>query len=78
MALPTTRRRYVAPDPIVGSPEPFERFYAREFPKMVDIAYAQSGSRMAAEDLAQEAMIAAHRSWDEVGNLVEICSADTA
>lgn len=49
--------------------EPFDRFYAREFPKMVRVAYALSGSRMAAEDLAQDAMIAAYRRWEEVGAL---------
>jgi RNA polymerase sigma factor (sigma-70 family) len=55
--------------PTVGSLEGFDRFYAREFPLMVNIAYAMSGSRMAAEDLAQEAMIAAFRRWEEVGRL---------
>ncbi|MBI5157164.1 MAG: SigE family RNA polymerase sigma factor [Acidimicrobiia bacterium] len=55
--------------PTVGALEDFDRFYAREFPKMVNVAYALSGSRMAAEDLAQEAMIAAYRRWDEVGRL---------
>jgi RNA polymerase sigma factor (sigma-70 family) len=53
----------------VGAVEDFDRFYAREFPQMVNIAYAVSGSRMAAEDLAQEAMIAAYRRWDEIGRL---------
>lgn len=55
--------------PVVRALEAFDRFYAREFPKMVTIAYAVSGSRMAAEDLAQEAMIAAYRGWSEVGAL---------
>ena len=55
--------------PVVRGLEPFDRFYAREFPKMVTIAYALSGGRMAAEDLAQEAMIAAYRRWPEVGAL---------
>jgi RNA polymerase sigma-70 factor (ECF subfamily) len=50
-------------------PEAFEPFYAREFPRMVDLAYALSGSRLAAEDLAQEAMIAAHKDWQRVGRL---------
>ena len=36
---------------------------------MVNIAYAVSGSRMAAEDLAQEAMLVAYRRWDEVASL---------
>jgi RNA polymerase sigma factor (sigma-70 family) len=55
--------------PILRALEPFDRFYAREFPQMVSIAYALSGGRMAAEDLAQEAMIAAYRNWNEVGAL---------
>jgi RNA polymerase sigma factor (sigma-70 family) len=55
--------------PVVRGLEAFDRFYAREFPKMVSIAYALSGGRMAAEDLAQEAMIAAYRRWPEVGAL---------
>jgi len=55
--------------PVVRGLEPFDRFYAREFPKMVSIAYALSGGRMAAEDLAQEAMIATYRRWPEIGLL---------
>ena len=51
---------------ITGS---FDAFYRSEFPRMVNIAYALSGSRLAAEDLAQDAMIAAHRQWDRVGEL---------
>ena len=34
--------------PVVRALEAFDRFYTREFPKMVTIAYALSGSRMAA------------------------------
>ncbi len=52
---------------LVARPEPFEHFYRREFRRVVSIAYALSGSRLAAEDLAQEAMIAAHKAWDRVG-----------
>lgn len=55
--------------PVLRAVEPFDRFYAREFPMMVSIAYALSGGRMAAEDLAQEAMIAAYRRWPEIGQL---------
>ncbi len=55
--------------PVVRGLEAFDRFYAREFPKMVNVAYALSGSRMAAEDLAQEAMVVAYRRWPEVGVL---------
>ena len=34
---------------------------------MIGLAYALSGSRVVAEDLAQEAFLAAHKSWDKVG-----------
>jgi RNA polymerase sigma-70 factor (ECF subfamily) len=53
---------------IVTLPERFEAFYQREFKSVVGLAYALSGSRWAAEDLAQEAFIAAHRKWDRIGD----------
>jgi RNA polymerase sigma-70 factor (ECF subfamily) len=51
----------------VGSSETFEEFYEREFPPVVGLAYALSGNRSGAEDLAQEAFLVAHRDWDRVG-----------
>jgi RNA polymerase sigma factor (sigma-70 family) len=48
-------------------PESFEAFYRREYRAVVALAYGLSGSRVAAEDLAQEAFLAAHRDWDRVG-----------
>jgi RNA polymerase sigma-70 factor (sigma-E family) len=48
-------------------PEPFDAFYRREFPRMVTLACAVSGSRVAAEDIAQDALIAARQRWDTVG-----------
>jgi len=51
----------------VGSSETFEEFYAREFAAVVGLAYALSGNRSGAEDLAQEAFLLAHRDWDRVG-----------
>jgi len=51
---------------IVRAAEPFDAFFRREFPKMVAVAYAISGSRWAAEELAQEACLRAFRSWDSV------------
>jgi RNA polymerase sigma-70 factor (ECF subfamily) len=45
----------------------FDAFYAREFPIMVTLAYVLSGNRWAAEDLAQEAFLAAHQEWDRIG-----------
>ena len=46
--------------------ERFEDFYEREFDAVAGLAYALSGSRSGAEDLAQEAFLAAHRTWDRI------------
>jgi RNA polymerase sigma-70 factor (ECF subfamily) len=51
----------------VRSSKAFEDFYVREFPAVVGLAYALSGSRAGSEDLAQEAFLAAHRDWERVG-----------
>jgi RNA polymerase sigma-70 factor (ECF subfamily) len=48
------------------SQEAFPAFYRREYPKMVAIAAAVSGRRAVAEDLAQEAMLRAHRHWARI------------
>jgi RNA polymerase sigma-70 factor (sigma-E family) len=45
----------------------FETFYRREYRSVVGLAYALSGSRIAAEDIAQDAFLAAHKEWDRVG-----------
>lgn len=41
----------------------FEEFYRKEYRAVVALAYALSGSRWVAEELAQEAFIRAHRNW---------------
>jgi RNA polymerase sigma-70 factor (ECF subfamily) len=46
----------------------FDRFYREERARVVAFAYALSGSRTAAEDLAQDAFVATHQRWDEVAN----------
>ena len=46
----------------------FEAFYQRELKSVIGLAYALSGSASAAEDLAQDAFLAAHRSWDRIGH----------
>jgi RNA polymerase sigma-70 factor (ECF subfamily) len=56
-------------EPVVVGLESFESFYRREFRAMVGLALALSGSRIAAEDLAQEAMMVAHKRWAEVARL---------
>lgn len=55
--------------PLVAGLEPFDAFYRREIRRLVGLAYALSGSRLAADDIAQEAMLAAYKKWDEVGRL---------
>jgi RNA polymerase sigma-70 factor (ECF subfamily) len=44
----------------------FEAFYRAEYRPVVGLAYALSGSRIAAEDIAQDAFLAAHKQWDRV------------
>ena len=51
----------------VQLPGTFEHFYLEEFPVVVALAYALSGSRTGAEDIAQEAFLRAYRDWDRVG-----------
>jgi RNA polymerase sigma-70 factor (ECF subfamily) len=51
--------------------ERFEDFYVREYPAVVGLAYALSGSRSGAEDLAQEAFLTAYRSWDRISTYDE-------
>ena len=57
--LPTTDEH------LVGL-ESFESFYRREFCRLVAFVLALSGSRAAAEDLAQEALMVAHAQWERV------------
>jgi RNA polymerase sigma factor (sigma-70 family) len=46
----------------------FEDFYSEEYAAVVGLAYALSGSRSGAEDLAQEAFLAAHGNWQRIGH----------
>lgn len=54
---------------VIRALEPFESFYRRERRGLVALAYALSRSRVASEDLAQEALMAAYRNWERVGRL---------
>ena len=49
--------------------ESFDAFYAREYSSLVAMAFALTGSRAHAEDVAQEAMLTAYRRWDDVSRL---------
>ena len=44
----------------------FDAFFRREFGSVVALAYALSGSRLAAEDLAQDAFVAAEQKWEMI------------
>jgi RNA polymerase sigma factor (sigma-70 family) len=48
--------------------ETFEAFYRRELPSLIAFAGVLSGSA-SADDIAQEAMLAAYRRWDDVSRL---------
>jgi len=64
-------RSRLATDPSVVVSEAaqgFDEFYAREYRAVASLAYALSGSRWAAEDIAQDAFIAAYRDWARVGS----------
>src|SRR2546429_7143423 len=43
-------------------PDPFERLFLQEYPKVVAIAYRVLADRTAAEDVAQEVFLKFHRS----------------
>jgi RNA polymerase sigma factor (sigma-70 family) len=47
----------------------FEAFFRSQLHQLVALAYGLSGSRPLAEDLAQEALMAAYRNWDRVSVL---------
>jgi len=47
----------------------FDGFYRREYQRIVGLVYALSGGRHSAEDIAQEAFLAAHRSWERIVTL---------
>lgn len=51
-----------------GTPEhePFEVFYRREYTRMVALARALLRDGSAAEDLAQESFVTAHRHWGRI------------
>jgi RNA polymerase sigma-70 factor (ECF subfamily) len=56
----------VADPSLLRAAETFEVFYRREYPRMLKLAYALSGNRWAAEEIAQDAFVAAHRKWNKI------------
>lgn len=55
--------------PEVRVPGSFEQLYQRDYAAVVGLAYALTGNRWVAEDLAQEAFLRAHRDWSRVGQM---------
>lgn len=47
----------------------FNSFYQAEYGRIVRLLYGPTGSWAVAEDIAQEALLAAHRRWHRVENL---------
>jgi RNA polymerase sigma-70 factor (sigma-E family) len=64
----TARAGRVGKPEAVRLPGRFEYFYLQEYPKVVALAHALSGSRAGAEDIAQEAFLRAYQDWDRVGS----------
>ncbi len=54
-----------APSSETWPPESFETFYRREYPRILVLARVLGGAP-AAEDLAQEVMLAAYRRWPQI------------
>lgn len=54
--------------PVVKAREPFERFYGREYRSVLGLAYVLTGNPSLAEELVQEAFLAAFRQWDRIQN----------
>lgn len=44
----------------------FEVFYRRQRKSLIALAYAVTGNAKGAEDLAQDALIAAFKAWDQI------------
>jgi RNA polymerase sigma factor (sigma-70 family) len=49
--------------------ESYAMVYRREYPRLVAVAWGLTGSRETAEDLAQEALLALHRQWDDISRI---------
>jgi RNA polymerase sigma-70 factor, ECF subfamily len=56
-------------EPPGPTPEPFEMFYLREYPKVVGLLHGLLGSRLVAEELAQETFLVAYRDWGRISGL---------
>lgn len=55
--------------PVVRRSEDFDVFYRSEYRAVFGLAIVLSGNRSAAEELSQDAFLAAYKSWDRVGTM---------
>ena len=51
--------------------EDFAVFYERERPALLGLAYSLSGSATGADDLVQDAFVAAYRNWSKISNYTD-------
>jgi RNA polymerase sigma-70 factor (ECF subfamily) len=67
------KRVSILPDdpdtPEVRGGEPFESYVRRDGKRLVGLAYTLCGSRTAADDLVQDALLAAYQKWDVVSRM---------
>jgi RNA polymerase sigma-70 factor (ECF subfamily) len=66
--IPTTDRAAVSAPPPAHRAEEFDAFFVHELPRLVALARGLCGSAVA-EDVAQEALLAAYRRWAHVSRL---------
>jgi hypothetical protein len=52
--------------PLLEMPGSFDLFYQQEYSGLVQLAFVLSGSRYGAEDIAQDALVAAWKRWREL------------
>ena len=55
-------------DPSATTGGSFDAFYRAEYAAVVRLAYVLTGRRDVAEELAQDAFLAAHRRWDDISH----------
>lgn len=69
-ALSTVDERIRVEDiPVVRRSEDFDVFYRAEYRPVLGLAIVLSGSRSTAEELTQDAFLAAYKDWDRVGTM---------
>lgn len=55
-----------SPDPLLGTPLPFDEVYQREYRALLGLGFVLTGSRPIAEDLVQDTFAEAHKRWGKV------------